>query len=121
MSVRASFPKCLEEHNGHRPERDGLRHSGAGQEADPGSERWEVTSHGDITAEGIQPCDDGTLVLGASFLAIGTIYAESGSGFVVPSASAKAGVEAMYKSVSDRSHTRGSCVVSHSYCSCCCC
>eukprot|EP00066_Takifugu_rubripes_P014223 XP_011603489.1 PREDICTED: 2,4-dienoyl-CoA reductase, mitochondrial [Takifugu rubripes] len=36
---------------------------------------------------------------GASFLAIGTIYAESGSGFVVPSASAKAGVEAMYKSL----------------------
>lgn len=34
---------------------------------------------------------------GASFLAIGTIYAESGSGFVVPSASAKAAVEAMYK------------------------
>lgn len=36
---------------------------------------------------------------GASFLAITTIYAESGSGFVVPSASAKAGVEALYKSV----------------------
>uniref|UniRef100_H3CKR1 2,4-dienoyl CoA reductase 1, mitochondrial n=1 Tax=Tetraodon nigroviridis TaxID=99883 RepID=H3CKR1_TETNG len=36
---------------------------------------------------------------GASFLAIGTIYAESGSGFVVPSASAKAAVEAMYKSL----------------------
>lgn len=34
---------------------------------------------------------------GASFLAITTIYAESGSGFVVPSASAKAGVEALYK------------------------
>uniref|UniRef100_A0ABI7YM32 2,4-dienoyl-CoA reductase 1 n=1 Tax=Felis catus TaxID=9685 RepID=A0ABI7YM32_FELCA len=32
---------------------------------------------------------------GAAFLAITTIYAESGSGFVVPSASAKAGVEAM--------------------------
>ncbi|KAL7393620.1 hypothetical protein ABVT39_013725 [Epinephelus coioides] len=36
---------------------------------------------------------------GASFLAITTIYAESGSGFVVPSASAKAGVEALYKSL----------------------
>ncbi|XP_068425992.1 2,4-dienoyl-CoA reductase [(3E)-enoyl-CoA-producing], mitochondrial isoform X2 [Clinocottus analis] len=36
---------------------------------------------------------------GASFLAITTIYAESGSGFVVPSASAKAGVEAFYKSL----------------------
>uniref|UniRef100_UPI002443B31D 2,4-dienoyl-CoA reductase [(3E)-enoyl-CoA-producing], mitochondrial isoform X3 n=1 Tax=Nyctereutes procyonoides TaxID=34880 RepID=UPI002443B31D len=34
---------------------------------------------------------------GAAFLAITTIYAESGSGFVVPSASAKAGVEAMNK------------------------
>ncbi|XP_070822351.1 2,4-dienoyl-CoA reductase [(3E)-enoyl-CoA-producing], mitochondrial [Chaetodon trifascialis] len=36
---------------------------------------------------------------GASFLAISTVYAESGSGFVVPSASAKAGVEALYKSL----------------------
>ncbi|XP_053414512.1 2,4-dienoyl-CoA reductase [(3E)-enoyl-CoA-producing], mitochondrial isoform X2 [Nycticebus coucang] len=36
---------------------------------------------------------------GAAFLAITTIYAETGSGFVVPSASAKAGVEAMYKSL----------------------
>ncbi|KFO74073.1 hypothetical protein N303_06391, partial [Cuculus canorus] len=36
---------------------------------------------------------------GASFLAITTIYAESGSGFVMPSASAKAGVEAMSKSL----------------------
>ncbi|XP_053744144.1 2,4-dienoyl-CoA reductase, mitochondrial isoform X2 [Synchiropus splendidus] len=35
----------------------------------------------------------------ASFLAITTIYAESGSGFVVPSASAKAGVEALHKSL----------------------
>uniref|UniRef100_H0WKP2 2,4-dienoyl-CoA reductase [(3E)-enoyl-CoA-producing], mitochondrial n=1 Tax=Otolemur garnettii TaxID=30611 RepID=H0WKP2_OTOGA len=35
----------------------------------------------------------------AAFLAITTIYAETGSGFVVPSASAKAGVEAMYKSL----------------------
>lgn len=35
--------------------------------------------------------------LGAAFLAITTIYAETGSGFVVPSASAKAGVEAMNK------------------------
>ncbi|KAF7708816.1 2,4-dienoyl-CoA reductase, mitochondrial isoform X2 [Silurus meridionalis] len=36
---------------------------------------------------------------GAAFLAITTIYAESGSGFVVPSASAKAGVEALFKSL----------------------
>lgn len=36
---------------------------------------------------------------GAAFLAITTIYAESGSGFVVPSASAKAGVEALSKSL----------------------
>nr|KAF6326220.1 2,4-dienoyl-CoA reductase 1 [Pipistrellus kuhlii] len=36
---------------------------------------------------------------GAAFLAITTIYAESGSGFVVPSASAKAGVEALNKSL----------------------
>lgn len=36
-------------------------------------------------------------LLGAAFLAITTIYAESGSGFVLPSASAKAGVEAMSK------------------------
>ena len=36
---------------------------------------------------------------GAAFLAITTIYAESGSGFVVPSACAKAGVEAMCKYV----------------------
>ncbi|XP_073855179.1 2,4-dienoyl-CoA reductase [(3E)-enoyl-CoA-producing], mitochondrial isoform X3 [Macaca fascicularis] len=36
---------------------------------------------------------------GAAFLAITTIYAETGSGFVVPSASAKAGVEAMSKSL----------------------
>ncbi|NXR97609.1 DECR protein, partial [Oxylabes madagascariensis] len=36
-------------------------------------------------------------LLGAAFLAITTIYAESGSGFVMPSASAKAGVEAMSK------------------------
>lgn len=42
---------------------------------------------------------------GASFLAITTIYAESGSGFVVPSASAKAGVEALYKSVIHFSQT----------------
>jgi len=32
---------------------------------------------------------------GANFLAITTIYAKSGSGFVVPSAAAKAGVETM--------------------------
>ncbi|NXL93985.1 DECR protein, partial [Alectura lathami] len=36
---------------------------------------------------------------GAVFLAITTVYAESGSGFVLPSASAKAGVEAMSKSL----------------------
>ncbi|XP_042187809.1 2,4-dienoyl-CoA reductase, mitochondrial [Callorhinchus milii] len=36
---------------------------------------------------------------GAAFLSITTIYAESGSAFVVPSASAKAGVEAMSKSL----------------------
>lgn len=32
---------------------------------------------------------------GANFLAITTIYAKSGSGFVVPSATAKGGVETM--------------------------
>ncbi|XP_054241419.1 2,4-dienoyl-CoA reductase [(3E)-enoyl-CoA-producing], mitochondrial [Indicator indicator] len=36
---------------------------------------------------------------GAAFLAITTVYAESGSGFVCPSAAAKAGVEAMSKSL----------------------
>ncbi|GCC31697.1 2,4-dienoyl-CoA reductase [(3E)-enoyl-CoA-producing], mitochondrial [Chiloscyllium punctatum] len=36
---------------------------------------------------------------GACFLSITTIYAETGSGFVMPSASAKAGVEAMSKSL----------------------
>uniref|UniRef100_UPI00064D277B 2,4-dienoyl-CoA reductase [(3E)-enoyl-CoA-producing], mitochondrial-like n=1 Tax=Jaculus jaculus TaxID=51337 RepID=UPI00064D277B len=36
---------------------------------------------------------------GAEFLAIMTIYAESGSGFVVPSSSAKSGVEALNKSL----------------------
>lgn len=36
---------------------------------------------------------------GAAFLAITTIYAESGSGFVMPSSSAKSGVEAMNKSL----------------------
>ncbi|XP_021486586.1 2,4-dienoyl-CoA reductase [(3E)-enoyl-CoA-producing], mitochondrial [Meriones unguiculatus] len=36
---------------------------------------------------------------GAAFLAITTIYAESGSGFVTPSSSAKSGVEAMNKSL----------------------
>ncbi|XP_028836332.1 2,4-dienoyl-CoA reductase [(3E)-enoyl-CoA-producing], mitochondrial [Denticeps clupeoides] len=36
---------------------------------------------------------------GAAFLAITTIYAETGSGFVVPSASAKAGVEALCMSL----------------------
>ena len=37
---------------------------------------------------------------GAAFLAITTIYARSGSGFVTPSAAAKAGVEAFSKYVS---------------------
>ncbi|XP_061458781.1 2,4-dienoyl-CoA reductase [(3E)-enoyl-CoA-producing], mitochondrial [Rhineura floridana] len=36
---------------------------------------------------------------GAAFLSITTIYAESGSGFVSPSAAAKAGVEALCKSL----------------------
>ncbi|KAK7822797.1 hypothetical protein U0070_022736, partial [Myodes glareolus] len=36
---------------------------------------------------------------GAAFLAITTIYSESGSGFVMPSSSAKSGVEAMNKSL----------------------
>ncbi|KAE8599210.1 hypothetical protein XENTR_v10017099 [Xenopus tropicalis] len=36
---------------------------------------------------------------GAAFLSITTVYANSGSGFVVPSASAKAGVEVMCKSL----------------------
>lgn len=46
-----------------------------------------------------------SVVTGASFLAITTIYAETGSGFVVPSASAKAGVEALYKFVRVSPHT----------------
>ncbi|KAJ8303405.1 hypothetical protein KUTeg_019801 [Tegillarca granosa] len=37
---------------------------------------------------------------GAAFLSITTIYAESGSGYVAPSAAAKAGVEALTKSLS---------------------
>ena len=36
---------------------------------------------------------------GASFLAITTTYAQSGSGYVVPSAASKAGVDAMAKSL----------------------
>ncbi|XP_038601704.1 2,4-dienoyl-CoA reductase, mitochondrial isoform X2 [Tachyglossus aculeatus] len=36
---------------------------------------------------------------GAAFLAITTVYTETGSGFVVPSAAAKAGVEALSKSL----------------------
>ena len=36
-------------------------------------------------------------IAGASFLSISAIYAETGSGFVVPSAAAKSGVEAMSK------------------------
>lgn len=51
------------------------------------------------------------MAAGASFLAIGTIYAESGSGFVVPSASAKAGVEAMYKWVPPQAATPPAAVV----------
>ena len=37
------------------------------------------------------------LFVGANFLSISAIYATSGSGFVVPSAAAKAGVEAITK------------------------
>jgi len=37
---------------------------------------------------------------GAAFLAITTVYAQTGSGFVVPSAAAKAGVEIMTRSLS---------------------
>lgn len=40
LSVGAPVPERLEEHHRHRAERDRLRHAGAGQEADPGSERW---------------------------------------------------------------------------------
>ena len=40
-----------------------------------------------------------TLYLGCSFLSISTTYTKHGSGFVVPSAAAKAGVEAITKSV----------------------
>lgn len=36
---------------------------------------------------------------GASFLSISTVYTQSGSAFVTPSAAAKAGVEAMSKLV----------------------
>ena len=39
------------------------------------------------------------MTVGASFLAITTPYAQTGSGFVVPSAAAKSGVEAMVKSL----------------------
>ena len=39
------------------------------------------------------------VVLGANFLAITTTYTQYGSGFVVPSASAKAGVEAMTRCI----------------------
>ena len=41
----------------------------------------------------------GILIIGAgaAFLAITTIYAQSGSGFVTPSAAAKAGVECLVK------------------------
>lgn len=43
LSVRAPVAERLEKHHRHRPEWDGLRHPGAGQEADPESERSEVT------------------------------------------------------------------------------
>ena len=39
------------------------------------------------------------MYVGASFLAITTPYAQTGSGFVVPSAAAKSGVDAMVKSL----------------------
>lgn len=39
------------------------------------------------------------LITGASFLSITTTYTQYGSGFVVPSATAKAGVEAMTRLV----------------------
>lgn len=38
-------------------------------------------------------------MIGASFLAITTPYAQTGSGFVVPSAAAKSGVDTMVKSL----------------------
>ena len=40
-----------------------------------------------------------SVITGASFLAITTTYTQYGSGFVVPSATAKAGVEAMTRLV----------------------
>lgn len=40
VSVGAPVAERLEEHHGHRADRDGLRHAGAGPEAHPGSERW---------------------------------------------------------------------------------
>jgi len=36
-------------------------------------------------------------ILGATFLSISAVYTQTGSGFVSPSASAKAGVEALTK------------------------
>ena len=39
------------------------------------------------------------IYVGCSFLSISTTYTKHGSGFVVPSAAAKAGVEAIAKSV----------------------
>lgn len=56
----------------------------------------------------------------ASFLAITTIYAESGSGFVTPSASAKAGVEALYKSVLSPAKKDTTDLRSDLLSSCCC-
>lgn len=46
VSVGAAVGERLAEHHGHRAERDGLRHAGAGQEADPGSERWGLRLRG---------------------------------------------------------------------------
>ena len=49
-----------------------------------------------ISSDNLQVIVCGLLLFsGANFLAITTIYAKSGSGFVVPSAASKAGVETM--------------------------
>jgi len=53
--------------------------------------RWRVSGHHDHLLLLYAP------PLGGVFLAITTIYAMSGSGFVTPSAAAKAGVEALAK------------------------
>lgn len=62
VSVGAPVSKRLEEHHGHRAERDGLRHAGAGQEADPGSERWGLRVQGGAAA-----CDWSVWVQGRPF------------------------------------------------------